>query len=57
MTIAKWAWACKGKARKGDTPGMSDLHVWQREKDGTATCKKCGQTLDQAEAADCFREW
>lgn len=57
MAAPKWAFACEGKSRAGDSAGMAGLHVWRLAEDGTATCKKCGEVLDQSETADCFRDW
>lgn len=51
-----WHFECKGRARQGDSAGMGTLHVWRRNEDGTATCKKCGGTLTREEADDCFTD-
>jgi hypothetical protein len=53
--LPPWVFACKGKPRPGDSHGMSDLHVWRRNPDKTATCVKCEISLTVAEANDCFR--
>jgi hypothetical protein len=54
-----WIWECPGKPRAGATRGESEgkLHVWKRQPDRTAICKKCGLTLTVEQADDCFRQW
>lgn len=59
MTFGKWAFQCKGPARKGASRVETEnsLHVWKRREDGMAFCKRCALELDASEAADCFRQW
>jgi hypothetical protein len=54
--LPPWVFECQGKARPGDSAGMGTLHVWQRNLDRTATCKKCGTVLTVEEADDCFTD-
>jgi hypothetical protein len=54
--LEPWHFACKGKARLGDTPGMSSLHVWRRRENRTAFCLKCSIELTVEQAANCFAD-
>lgn len=36
--------------------GYKALHHWKRNTDGTATCMKCEQVLNQLDATDCFED-
>lgn len=54
--VDAWHFACKGKARPGDSAGTSSLHVWRRLADKTAICVKCNVKLNLEEAKDCFND-
>lgn len=56
MGAPKWIFACEGKARPGDSPGLAGIHVWRPAPDGTATCLKCGENMTPERRAEIARK-
>lgn len=53
-----WIYACKGKARPGESRAVREngLHVWRRLPDRTAICLRCDLKLTVEQADDCFTQ-